>query len=250
MSGHSKWATIKRKKAATDSRRGKIFTRVLREVQIAAKLGGGNLEGNTRLKSAIAAAKAASVPGDNIERAVKRGAGQVDGVDYEEIVYEGYGPAGVALLISTLTENKNRTVADVRSILTRYGGSLGSSNSVAFQFQEKGVLLVPKSVADEEKIFEIALEAGADDVLDGGDQWEVLSDVARFAAVREALEGLSRTIEGAVKRIPLSHVRIAGEAAESLLAMLDSLDEHDDVQSVVSNFEMEDAEFERIGAQG
>lgn len=247
MSGHSKWATIKRKKAATDSKRGKMFNRLLREVQIAAKIGGGSLEGNPRLKSAVAAARSASVPTDNIERAIKRGAGQVDGADYEEILYEGYGPGGVALMIKALTENKNRTVAEVRSVLTRYGGSLGSTNSVAFQFQERGVLSIPKSVATEEQIFECALDAGVEDIQDAGEQWEILCESSRFGAVRSALESLHPDVEGGVRHLPNSLIRVTGDAARSLLRMLDLLDENDDVQSVVANFEIDDAELESIG---
>ena len=246
MSGHSKWATIKRKKAATDSKRGRMFNRVLREVQIAAKIGGGSIEGNPRLKSAVAAAKAASVPADNIERAIKRGSGQVEGVDYEEIIYEGYGPGGVALMIKALTENKNRTVAEVRSLLTRYGGSLGSTNSVAFQFQERGVLSIPKSVAGEEQIFEQALDAGVEDIHDAGDVWEVLCESASFGAVRAALEKLHSEVEGGIRHIPNTLVRVSGESARSLVKMLDALDENDDVQNVVANFEIDDAELELI----
>ena len=236
MSGHSKWATIKRKKAATDSKRGRIFTRVLREVQIAAKLGGGSIDGNPRLKSAVAAAKAASVPGDNIERAIKRGTGQVEGEDYEETLYEGYGPGGVALLIKVLTENKNRTVADVRHALTRFGGSMGTTNSVAFQFREKGVFLLPKEIATEEQIFERALDAGVEDVQDIGEQWEILCETAQFGEVRSALEMLHSEVEGSIRHIPNSLVRVSGDSARSLLKMLDELDDLDDVQNVVANF--------------
>ena len=247
MSGHSKWATIKRKKAATDSKRGKIFTRALREIQIAAKMGGGSVEGNPRLKSAIAAAKAASVPADNIDRAIKRGTGQVEGVDYEEILYEGYGPGGVALLIKALTENKNRTVADVRHILTRFGGSLGSTNSVAFQFQEKGVLALPKNITSEEQIFEKALDAGVEDIQDAGDQWEVLCESSKFGEVRDALEVIYPEVEGSIRHIPNSLVKVTGDNAQSLIKLLDNLDDHDDVQNVVANFEIDDSELESIG---
>lgn len=246
MSGHSKWATIKRKKAATDAKRGKIFTRLLREIQIAAKIGGGSIDGNPRLKSAVSAAKAGSVPADNIDRAIKRGSGGIEGADYEEILYEGYGPGGVALLIRALTENKVRTVADVRHALTKFGGSLGGSNSVAFLFLEKGVFVIPKSVASEEQIFETALDAGVQDISDQGDVWEVLCEVSAFGDVRKSLETLVPDLEGAIRHVPTTSVKVTGGDALNLIKLLDQLDESDDVQSVTANFEMDDQELELL----
>ena len=246
MSGHSKWATIKRKKAAIDAKRGKAFTRLLREIQVAAKLGGGNLEGNPRLKSAVTAAKAESVPGDNIERAIKRGTGDMEGVNYEEVTYEGYGPAGIAIIVQVLTDNKNRTAADVRSMFTRAGGNLAGNNAVAFQFTEKAVLSVAKDAASEEKVFEVALEAGAEDVADGGETWDVTAASGDFGTVREALEKLGGKVEGGLQLIPSTTVKVSGKEAESVLRLVGALDEHDDVQNVTANFEIDDAEMERL----
>lgn len=244
MSGHSKWATIKRKKAATDAKRGKIFTRLLREIQVAAKMGGGNLEGNPRLKTAVQTAKSESVPSDNIERAIKRGTGDLEGVDYEEIAYEGYGPGGVAILVRTLTDNKYRTASDVRSVFTRAGGTLGGPNSVAYIFHDKGVLSLPKAEAKEEAVFEAALEAGAEDIKDDGDYWTVWCTPADFQKVRQALEPLSPHLEAQLQLLPANTVQVTGKEAESLLRLLGLLDELDEVQSVTANFEMDDEEME------
>lgn len=246
MSGHSKWATIKRKKAAIDSKRGAAFTKLLREVQVAARLGGPNLEGNPRLKSAVLAARAVSVPGDNIDRAIKRGTGTLEGQQFEEIVYEGYGPGGVALLIKSLTDNKTRTVAEVRFALGKGGGTLGGANSVAFQFQECGILQVPKSVGSEEQVMEVAIEGGAEDVRDEGDVWEVQCAAKDFAAVRTALEKLTPEVQGSIRPVPNTTVKISGEDAKNMLKLLDLLDDIDDVQSVVSNFEMDEKELEAL----
>jgi len=246
MSGHSKWATIKRKKAATDAKRGKVFTRLLREIQVAAKLGGGNLEGNPRLKTAVQAAKAESVPSDNIERAIKRGIGDLEGVDYEEIMYEGYGPGGVAILVKTLTDNKYRTASEVRSIFTRGGGSLAGPNSVAHIFHEQGVFSVPKAGAKEEAVLEAALDAGAEDVRDEGDNWSVICSPADFQKVRSALEQAANNVKGEIQNLPSTTVPVTGKEAESLLKLLSALDELDEVQNVVANFEMDDQEMEML----
>lgn len=242
MSGHSKWSTIKRKKAATDSKRGKIFTKALREVQVAARLGGSSLDSNFRLKTAVLAAKAVSVPNDSIDRAIKRGAGESDGEQLEEITYEGYGPNGIAVLVKAMTDNRNRTASEVRHTFTRYGGSLGSANSVAYLFSEKGVVVIPKALTSEDKLFDTALGAGADDVVDEGDSWEVLSAIPSFEAVRNALIALGEGVEAEIRLIPATSVLLAGEAAESALKLMEMLDDLDDVQSVVSNFEVEDSE--------
>jgi YebC/PmpR family DNA-binding regulatory protein len=249
MSGHSKWATIKRKKAATDAKRGSIFTRLLKEIQVAARMGGGNPEGNPRLKSAIQSAKGMSVPGDNIERAIKRGTGDLEGVTYEEILYEGYGPGGVAILVKVLTDNKNRTASDIRSMFTRLGGNLAGSNSVAYLFSEKGIFSVPKSQVKEDAIFEAALEAGAEDVRDDGQDWEVVCAPQEFQKVRQALEKLAKEFESQLQLIPSTSVKVSGKEGESLLRLLGSLDEHDDVQSVVANFEMDDKEMEALSKE-
>ncbi|MGI6525272.1 MAG: YebC/PmpR family DNA-binding transcriptional regulator [Bdellovibrionota bacterium] len=249
MSGHSKWATIKRKKAAVDAKRGKIFTRLLREIQVAAKMGGGNVEGNVRLKTAVQAAKSQSVPNDSIDRAIKRGAGEVDGADYEDIVYEGYGPGGVAILIKALTDNRNRTVAEVRHAFSKNGGSMANANSVAYLFKEAGLITIEKTAAEEEKIFDVALEAGADDIKDEGEVWEILTSPKAFEDVKAALEEIVPNLEGEVCPVPETKVNVAGEDAEKLLKLLDALDELDDVQSVSANFEMDDADLEAIEGQ-
>ena len=243
MAGHSKWSTIKRKKAAVDAKRGKVFTRLLKEVQIAAKIGGGNLEGNPRLKTAVATAKASSVPNDNIERAIKRGTGEDEGVDYEEVVYEGYGPGGVAILIKTLTDNKNRTVAEVRHALTKHNGSLASANAVAYQFKDRGVLTIAKEQISEDDLYDAALEAGADDISDEGEYWEIKTEPNDIEQVREALVALEKEVDGEVRPVPDNSVMVSGKDAQSLLKLLDMLDDLDDVQNVVANFDLDDAEM-------
>jgi YebC/PmpR family DNA-binding regulatory protein len=240
MSGHSKWATIKRKKAAIDAKRGKLFTKLLKEIQVAAKVGGPSPDGNPRLKTAIAAAKSQSVPNDNIDRSIKRGAGDSDGVDYEEIVYEGYGPGGVALIIKALTDNRNRTVSEVRHALTKAGGSMGSSNSVAYLFQEKGVFTFSKAEISEEQLFEVAMDAGAEDIRDEGEQWQVLSAPSDFGPVRDVLEKLGKKFEGELVPLPEMSVRVEGDNAQALIRLLDALDDLDDVQSVYGNFEIDE----------
>lgn len=241
MSGHSKWATTKRKKAAIDAKRGKLFTKLLREIQVAAKMGGPSPEGNPRLKTAVAVAKSQSVPGDNIERAIKKGSGDTDGADYEEILFEGYGPGGVALLVKALTDNRNRTVSDVRHAFTKGGGSLGSSNSVAYLFQEKGVFSIPKAEIDEEALFELVMDAGADDVKDEDEVWQVISASQDFARVRDALEAAGKKCEAELIPLPEISVAVEGDAAKSLLKLIDALDDLDDVQNVYGNFEFDDA---------
>ena len=248
MSGHSKWATVKRKKAALDSKRGKMFTKLLREIQVSARMGGGSLEGNPRLKQAVIAARAESVPADNIERAIKRGTGDVEGVTYEEVVYEGYGPGGVAILLKILTDNKNRAASEIRSMFTRAGGNLAGANSVAYLFQEKGVLSVPKDEVAEDTILDVALEAGADDVSSDGETWQITTSAADCSKVRQALECVAKNVQGGLQQIPSTTVKVQGKEAESLLRLLNGLDEHDDVQSVVANFDIDEAEMERISS--
>ncbi len=239
MSGHSKWSTIKRKKAATDAKRGKLFTKLLREVQVAARQGGGSPESNTRLKAAIAVAKNGSVPADNIDRAIKRGTGDSDGADYEDITYEAYGPGGVALMIKALTDNKNRTVAEVRHVLSKNGGSIGGSNSVGYLFSDKGIVRLPKKLGDFDKIFEMAIEAGAEDVVDGEDLWEVYCAPEDFEAVRSTFEPLGDEVAASFEPIPATHVKVEGEAAESLMKLLDQIEDLDDIQNVFGNFDID-----------
>lgn len=250
MSGHSKWATIKRKKAAVDAKRGKIFTRLLREIQVAAKMGGGNQDANPRLKSAVQSAKSQSVPNDNIERAIKRGTGDLEGVDYEDITYEGYGPGGVAILVKVLTDNRNRTVAEVRHAFTRHNGNLAGANSVAYLFKDTGVLSVPKDGVSEEEVFDTALEAGADDVKDEEAVWEVHTKPKSFEAVRQALVKLHSGVEGEMRPIPDTRVQVAGHDAETLLKLLDALDDLDDVQNVAANFDIDDKELQALSGEG
>jgi YebC/PmpR family DNA-binding regulatory protein len=249
MSGHSKWSTIKRKKAATDAKRGKLWTKVLREIQLAARLGGA-AEVNPRLRNAILTAKSVSVSGDAIERAVKRGLGAEEGQALEEILYEGYGPGGVAVIIKALSDNRNRTASEVRHALSRSGGSLGGTNSVAYIFQEKGIITVPKSAVPEEKIYEAALEAGADDIADTGEHWEVTTTPGVYDTVRAKIEGIlpnaAATLEGAVKFIPNTTVLVSGDVAGDLIKMMNRLDDLDDVQEVIANFEMDEAELTRL----
>lgn len=246
MSGHSKWSTIKRKKAATDAKRGKLFTRLLKEVQMAAKLGGGSVDGNPRLKSAVLTAKSNSVPGDNIERAIQRGTGELEGVDYEEITYEGYAPGGVALLIKSLTDNKNRTVAEVRHALTKYGGSLAGANAVAYMFQDKGVVTISKDNITEEELYDVVLEAGAEDITDAGDSWQVIAELAAYHSVTAALSGLDKEFEDEIQSIPDTTVTVSGDDVEKLMKLLDVLDDLDDVQSVSANFDIDDAELAEL----
>lgn len=248
MAGHNKWSQIKRKKAVTDAKRGKLFTKLLREIQSAAKVGGANPDANPRLKTAILAAKAMSVPNDTIERAAKRGAGDVEGAIYEEILYEGYGAGGVAVLVKALTDNKNRTVADVRHAFTKCNGNLGSSNSVAFQFNERGMLYVPKNVVDEAVLMEAALNAGALDIDESSDEWEITTHPKDFLAVKESLEKLSASVTGEIRMIPQSTVAVRGGDAENVLKLVEMLEDLDDVQSVFGNFEIEESELEAMRA--
>ncbi len=240
MAGHSKWSTIKRKKAANDAKRGKLFTKLLKEIQVAAKTGGASQDGNPRLKTAVLAAKSQSVPNDNIERAISKGAGDTDGADYEEILYEGYGPAGVAVMIKTLTDNKNRTVSEIRHAFSKCGGNLGANGSVAFQFEEKGVFTFNNGDIAEEELFEAAIEAGAEDVKDEDEIFVVVTDPKDFATVREGLEGLGKNFEGELTYIPTNTVQVEGKDGETLLKLLDMLEDLDDVQSVVANYEMDE----------
>ncbi len=241
MAGHSKWHNIRHKKAKMDAKRGQLFTKLLREITVAAKQGGGDPEFNPRLRIAIEKAKKANMPIENIERAIKRGTGELEGVTYEEVTYEGYGPEGVAVIVECLTDNRNRTTAEVRHIFTKHGGNLGSSGCVSFLFEEKGIIYVPKSKYDEETIFEKAIEAGAEDVItDDEEHYEIRTEPKELYAVKENLEKEGIEIERAeITRIPTTTVEVKDpEKAEKLLKMLDALEENDDVQKVYSNFEI------------
>ena len=241
MSGHSKWATIKRKKEATDSKRSNMYAKLLRAVEVAAREGGGNIEGNMTLASAVDKAKSFSVPNDNIDRAIKRGTGELgDGARYEEIVYEGYAPGGIALLIEALTDNRNRTAQEVRHAFTRNNGNLGESGSVAWQFTRKGVLVVEKPTApDEERLLEIALEGGAEDLRDAESSWEIITAPQDFTAVRGALESAGVEVFSAeLSMLPQSTIEVKGGEAKLVLQLIDSLEDLDDVQNVYANFDI------------
>jgi YebC/PmpR family DNA-binding regulatory protein len=249
VSGHSKWASIKHKKGAADAKRGKLFAKLLRQVEVAARSGGGDPDSNPSLRTMYQKARDNSVPLDNIERAIKRGTGELEGVNYESVTYEGYAPHGVAVLVETLTDNRNRTGAEIRTLLSRNGGSLGEPGSVAWQFERKGVVLVPKS-ADEDELMGIVLEAGAEDLTDEGDLWRVTSEATDLPGVRAALEGASVSFESAdVTMLPTTTVALAeADHARDVLRMIDALDEHDDVQDVYANFDIPDSVMESVEA--
>jgi YebC/PmpR family DNA-binding regulatory protein len=245
MSGHSKWHTIKHKKGAADAKRGKIFTRLIKELTVAARNGGGDPGMNPRLRTIIAAAKEVNMPADNIKKAIQRGTGELPGIVYEEITYEAYGPGGSALIIETLTDNKNRTVGELRHMLEKHNGNLGSTNSVAWMFTKKGHIVVDKAKADEEKLLSAALEAGADDMQDDGTAWEVLSEPTAFEAVRDAVKGLGIEPDSAqVAMLPQNYVTLTGKDASQMIRLMDALDDHEDVKQVWSNFDIEEKEIE------
>jgi len=245
MSGHSKWHTIKHKKGAADAKRGKIFTRIIKEIAVAARAGGGDPDSNPRLRTIIAEAKSVNMPAENIKRAIRRGTGEEPGVSYDEVMYEGYGPGGAALIIETLTDNKNRTVGEVRHLLTKHGGKLGEPNSVARLFDKKGYIVVAKSKAAEDTLMGAALDAGADDMRDDGDSWEILSAPDQYQAVLEAVKGLGIEPDAAeVAMLPQNYVKLEGKEAQHMIKLIDALDEHDDVKHVWSNSDIEEKEIE------
>jgi YebC/PmpR family DNA-binding regulatory protein len=239
MSGHSKWSTIKHKKGAADAKRGKLFTRLIKEMTIAARLGGGDAEGNPRLRSAVAEAKASNMPKDNIERAIKRGTGEIEGASYEELTYEGYGPGGVAIVVEALTDNGNRTTPEIRRIFEKNGGNLGAQGSVKFQFDKKGYFAIEKSAVAEDKLMEVALEAGADDLqTEDAEVYEIYTAPETFDAVRQALEDNKiKTVEAKLDLIPNVYVTVDEAKARANMRLLEMLDDHDDSQNVYSNFE-------------
>jgi len=248
MSGHSKWSTIKRKKGATDARRGKVFTKLIKEITVAARSGGGDSDTNPRLRTAIAAAKAENMPKENIERAVKRGTGELEGVNYEEVYYEGYGPGGAAVLVESLTDNKNRTVADIRYLFSKTGGSLGEAGCVAWMFEKKGLFVLEKESVDEETLMEVTLDAGAEDIRDEEGTFEVITSVEVFEAVRKALDerGMGCTL-AEITMLPQTTVKVEGKEAEQMLRLMDGLEDSDDVQRVYANFDISDKTLEALG---
>ena len=241
MSGHSKWATIKHKKGALDAKRGKIFTRLIKEITVAAKAGGGDPDGNPRLRTAIAAAKAENMPADNIKRAIQKGTGELEGASYEEIQFEGYGPGGVAVIVQCLSDNRNRAVSEIRHAFSKHGGNLGENGSVAYMFTKKGVIIVGKDASTEDKLTEIVLDAGAEDLSDEGEYWEITTDPKDFDAVSTAVKGAKiETASAEITMVPSTYTKLEGTAAAAMQRMLDAIEDLDDTQNVYSNFDMDE----------
>ena len=246
MSGHSKWATIKHKKGALDAKRGKIFTRLIREITISAK-GGGDPDGNPRLRTAILAAKAENMPAENIKRAIQRSTGELDGVNYEEIKFEGYGPGGVAIIVDVTTDNRNRAVSEIRHAFSKNGGNLGESGSVRFMFSKKGLIAVEKSAATEEQLMDIVLEHGGEDLNDEGDTWEIITDPAAYEPVLAAVKAAGiPTVMSEITMIASTYTKLEGTAANQMIRLLEALEDCDDTQNVYSNFDMDAEQMEQI----
>ena len=245
MSGHSKWHSIKHKKGAADAKRGKLFTRIIKELTVAARDGGGDPDSNPRLRTVIADAKAANMPADNIKRAIRRGTGEEPGVHYEEVTYEGYGPGGVALMVEVLTDNKNRAVGEVRHLLTKHGGNLGSTNSVAWLFDKRGYVLVDREAVDEEALMTAAIDAGADDLRDDGSHWEIISAPESFDAVAAAVRALGvEPASAQVAMLPQNSVVLEGKPAQQMMKLMGALEDLDDTRHVWSNFDVSEKEIE------
>ena len=249
MSGHSKWSTIKRKKEKTDSERGKVFTKVIKEITIAARVGGGDQGANPRLRTAVLAAKAVNMPASNIEKAIKKGTGELPGVSYEEVTYEGYGPGGVAVFLEVTTDNKNRTVAEIRHLFTRFGGNLGETGSVSWMFEKKGVIYVEKSkVKNEEQLLTVVLDAGAEDMSAENGNYEITTPPHDLENVKQALEKSQIPLtEAEVTMLPKSQIKLEGKDAEQMLKLMDALEDHDDVQKVYANFDISEEIMEKMG---
>ena len=251
MSGHSKWATIKHKKAATDAKRGRAFTRLIREISIAARTGGGDATTNPRLRQAISAAKNENMPNDNIERAVLRGTGQLEGEQYEEVTFEGYGPGGVGVLIQVVTSSRNRVVSEIRHMMSKNGGNMAEAGAVGWMFHRKGEIIVPKEQASEDKMLGIVLDVGADDLKDDGSAWDVVTPPEKFEAVREALTKSGITPASAeLGMVPQNYVKLTGTPAAQMLRLIETLEEHDDVQHVYANFDIDEKEIQAVMAAG
>lgn len=246
MSGHSKWASIKHKKAATDAKRGALFTKLIKEITVAARNGGGNMETNVSLRAAVQKAKGGNMPWDNIDRAIKKGTGELPGIIYESIFYEGYGPGGVAILVEALTDNKNRASAEVRNLFSKKNGNLAGAGSVSWMFAKKGYILVEKDKANEEKLMDIALNAGAEDMKSEDDAYEITTSLSDFEKVKQALADNKIPVQEAeVTMIPSSLVKVTGQDAKNVLALVEALEEHEDVQKVHANFDIPDEELEK-----
>jgi YebC/PmpR family DNA-binding regulatory protein len=245
MSGHSKWHTIKHKKGALDAKRGKIFTKLIKEITVAARTGGsGDVDSNARLRKAVTDAKAQNMPNDTIDRAIKRGTGELEGAQYDEVLYEGYGPNGVAVMVEAMTDNRNRTVAEIRHIFSKNGGNMGESGSVGWMFDKKGYIVVDKAAKSEEELFEIAIEAGADDMQDDGDVFEILTAPDAFEGVLDAVKKAGIEPQAAeISMIPQNYIKLEGQEAKQMLKLYDSLDDNDDVQKVYANFDIDESEM-------
>jgi len=244
MSGHSKWHSIKHKKGALDAKRGKLFTKFIKEITVAARSGGGDPDANARLRKAINDAKAGNMPNDTIDRAIRRGTGEEEGVNYEEITYEGYGPCGVALMVQSMTDNRNRTVAEIRHIFSKNGGNLGESGSVGWMFEKKGYIVVEKAAKSEEELFELAIDAGADDLRDDEDNFEIITSPDAFDAVLTAVKGAGVEPQVAeVEMVPQNYIKLEGADARQMLKLMEALEDHDDVQKVSANFDISEADM-------
>ena len=245
MSGHSKWHTIKHKKGAADAKRGKVFTRIIKELTVAARAGGGDVDSNPRLRTIVAEAKSVNMPADNIKRAIQRGTGELPGVSYDEITYEGYGPGGAAIIIETLTDNKNRTVGELRHMLGKYGGNLAAENSVAWMFDKKGYIVVDKTKAEEEALMAAALDAGADDMRDDGEAWEIMTPVDAFQKVLEAVKAMGIEPGAAeIAMLPQNYVKLEGKTAQQMIKLMEAAEDHEDTKKVWSNADIEEKEIE------
>ncbi|MBE7515541.1 MAG: YebC/PmpR family DNA-binding transcriptional regulator [Chloracidobacterium sp.] len=246
MSGHSKWHTIKHKKGALDAKRGKIFTKLIKEITVAARTGGsGDVDSNARLRKAVSDAKGQNMPNDTIDRAIKRGTGELEGAQYDEVVYEGYGPGGVAVMVEAMTDNRNRTVAEIRHIFSKNGGNMGESGSVGWMFDRKGYIVVDKAAKSEEELFEIAVGAGADDMQDDGEVFEIFTAIENFDAVHDALKGAGIEPQAAeISQIPQNYIKLEGQDAKTMMKLYDALDDNDDVQKVWANFDIDESELE------
>jgi len=247
MSGHNKWSTIKHKKGAADAKRGKLFSKLIKEITVAARIGGGDIEGNARLRAAVSTGKAANMPKDNIDRAIKKGIGGVGGAIFEETTYEGYGPSGVAILVKVLTDNKNRAVADIRHLFAKYNGNLGETGCVGWMFDKKGYATVEKGTVDEETLYDIALEVGVEDISDSGEVYEITTTPEDIELLRSALEAKGiKYNQLEVQMIPQTNVKLTGKAAQQTLKLLDALEDLDDVQALSSNFDVDDEEMAQL----
>ena len=249
MSGHSKWATIKHKKAATDAKRGRVFTKLIREITIAARVGGGDAIANPRLRTAVAAAKNENMPNENIERAIQRGTGQLEGEQYEEVMFEGYGPGGVGMLVHVVTSNRNRVVSEIRHVMGKNGGNLAEAGAVGWMFHRKGDIAVPKEQANEDKLLSIVLDAGAEDLRDDGSAWEVITPPEAFEEVRDALTKAGiKPSSATVGMVPQNYVKLTGAQAQQMIRLVEALEEHDDVQQVFANFDIDEKEIQAVVA--